>query len=176
MICKLIANLTHYWLHYCLTAIIQLLTYVKVDMECFWTVKVILTDVEGRSIWLSLLVKVDMECFWTVNVILTDVEGRSIWLSLLFNNTPCLLKHKLTIVLWYNKCMLCSSCHFGPLKPLMLLMDHAKLHDVLTSLPVSHAILPCAVCFATTRRQTMRHVVISVAVNRHLSQSEDVYL
>ena len=31
-----------------------------------------------------------------------------------------------------------------------LRMDHAKLLDVLTSLPVSHAILPCVVCFATS--------------------------
>ena len=77
-----------------------------------------------------------------VYVILTDVEPRSIWLSLLFNNTPCLLKHKSTIVLFYDKCVLCISCHFGPLKPLTLRMDHAKLHDVLTSLPISHAILP----------------------------------
>ena len=30
-------------------------------------------------------------------------------------------------------------------------MDHAKLLDILTSLPVSHAILPRAVCFATSR-------------------------
>ena len=30
-------------------------------------------------------------------------------------------------------------------------MDHAKLLDVLTSLPVSHAILPRAECFATSR-------------------------
>ena len=30
-------------------------------------------------------------------------------------------------------------------------MDHAKLLDVLTSLPVSHVILPRAVCFATSR-------------------------
>ena len=44
--------------------------------------------------------------------------------------------------------MLCISCHFIPLKPLTLPMDHAKLHDVLTSLPVSHAILPRVVCFA----------------------------
>ena len=29
-------------------------------------------------------------------------------------------------------------------------MDSAKLLDFLTSLPVSHAILPCAVCFATS--------------------------
>ena len=29
-------------------------------------------------------------------------------------------------------------------------MDHAKSLDVLTSFPVSHAILPCAVCFATS--------------------------
>ena len=34
---------------------IQLLTYVSVDMECYWTVNVILTDAERRSIWLSLL-------------------------------------------------------------------------------------------------------------------------
>ena len=47
--------------------------------------------------------------------------------------------------------MLCSSCHFIPLKPLPLQMDHAELLDVLTSLPVSHAILPHAVCFATSR-------------------------
>ena len=37
-----------------------------------------------------------------------------------------------------------------PLKPLTLRMDHAKLFDVLTPLPVSHAILPRAVCFATS--------------------------
>ena len=47
--------------------------------------------------------------------------------------------------------MLCISCHFIPLKPLTLQMDNAKLLDFLTSLPVSHAILPCAVCFATSR-------------------------
>ena len=29
-------------------------------------------------------------------------------------------------------------------------MDHVKLLDVLTSLPVSHAILPRVVCFATS--------------------------
>ena len=47
--------------------------------------------------------------------------------------------------------MLCISGHFIPLKPLTLRMDHATLLDVLTSLPVSHAILPCALCFATSR-------------------------
>ena len=43
------------------------------------------------------------------------------------------------------------SCHFRTLKPLTLRMDHAILLDVLTSLPVSHAILPHAVSFATSR-------------------------
>ena len=47
--------------------------------------------------------------------------------------------------------MLCISCHFRPLKPLALRMAHAKILDVLTPLPVSHAILPRAVCFATSR-------------------------
>ena len=47
--------------------------------------------------------------------------------------------------------MLCISCHFIPLRPLTLGMDHAKLLDVLMSLPVSHAILPRTVCFATSR-------------------------
>ena len=32
----------------------------------------------------------------------------------------------------------------------MLQMDHGKLPDVLTSLPVSHAISPRAVCFVTS--------------------------
>ena len=36
-------------------------------------------------------------------------------------------------------------------KPLTLRMDHAKLLYVLTILPVSHAILLRAVCFATSR-------------------------
>ena len=40
---------------------------------------------------------------------------------------------------------------FVSLKPLTLRMDHAKLLDVLTSLPVSHAILSHVVCFATPR-------------------------
>ena len=39
---------------------------------------------------------------------------------------------------------------FIPLEPLMLRMDHTKLLEVLTSLPVSHAILSRAVCFATS--------------------------
>ena len=50
-------------------------------------------------------------------------------------------------------------CHFRPLKPLMLWMDQAKLLDVLTSLPVSHAILPCAVSFATSH--PANHVICS---------------
>ena len=80
-------------------------------------------------------------------------QKTSIWFRLLFNNTPCLPKHKSTIVCWYNKSMLqvCISCHVRTLKPLTLLMDHAKLLDVLTLLPLSHAILPCVVCFATSR-------------------------
>ena len=40
---------------------------------------------------------------------------------------------------------------FRPLKRLTLRLDHAKLLDVLTSLPVSQSILPRAVCFATSR-------------------------
>ena len=55
--------------------------------------------------------------------------------------------------------MLCISCHFRPLKTLTLRMDHVKLLDVLTSLPVSHAILPRAVCFATSR--PANHVICS---------------
>ena len=47
--------------------------------------------------------------------------------------------------------MLCIFCHFIPLKPLTLRMDHAEFLDVLTSLPVRHAILPRVVCFATSR-------------------------
>ena len=57
--------------------------------------------------------------------------------------------------------MLCISCHFISLKPLTLRMDRAKLPDVLTSLPVSHAILPCAVCFATSRSRPAFHAICS---------------
>ena len=46
---------------------------------------------------------------------------------------------------------LCISCLSIPLKPLTLGRDHAKLLDVLTSFPVSYAVLPRAVCFATSR-------------------------
>ena len=46
--------------------------------------------------------------------------------------------------------MLCISYDFIPLKPLTLWMEHAKLHDVLTSLPISHTILPRVVCFAAS--------------------------
>ena len=74
-------------------------------------------------------------------------------------DTPCLPKHKPTIVLLYNKYMLCISCHFEPLKSLMLQMDRAKLLDVLMSLPVSHAILPCAICFAKSHPKN--HVTCS---------------
>ena len=59
--------------------------------------------------------------------------------------------HESPIVLFYNKCMLCISCHFGPLKPTTLWMNHAKLFDDMTSLPISHAILSRGMCFATSR-------------------------
>ena len=48
---------------------------------------------------------------------------------------------------------------FKPLKPLTLRMDHAKLLDVLKALPVSHAILPRAVCFTTSH--PANHVICS---------------
>ena len=67
-------------------------------------------------------------------------------------------------------------CYAFPVKPLTLRMDHAKLLDVLTSFPVSHAILPRAVCFATSRPQTIQYVVLLTRVDMHLGQSEDVYL
>ena len=47
--------------------------------------------------------------------------------------------------------MLYISCHLILLKFLTLRIDHARLLDVLTSLPVSHAIFPRAMCFATSR-------------------------
>ena len=40
---------------------------------------------------------------------------------------------------------------FYTIKTIDVRMDHTKLLDFLTSLPVSHAILPCAMCFATSR-------------------------
>ena len=49
---------------------------------------------------------------------------------------------------------------FYTIKPLTLRMDHAKLLDVLTSLPVSDAILSRALCFATSRPAKMQYVVI----------------
>ena len=55
-------------------------------------------------------------------------------------------------------------------------MDHVKLLDVLTSLPVSHAKLPCAVCLQRHVRQIMQYVVLLTRVDMHLGQSEDVYL
>ena len=72
--------------------------------------------------------------------------------------------------------MLCICCHFIPLKPLTLRIDHAKVLDVLKSLPVSQAILPRVVCFASHVWQTMQYVVILTQVDMHLGQSEDVNL
>ena len=59
---------------------------------------------------------------------------------------------------------------------MMLRMDLVKLIDVLTSLTVNHSILPRVVCLATSLLEKyMRHVVISAAVDRHLSQSKNVF-
>ena len=52
-----------------------------------------------NNIQLLTYVSVDMECYWTVNlIILTSALRRSIW-RLLFNNTPCLPQHKSIIVI-----------------------------------------------------------------------------
>ena len=40
---------------------------------------------------------------------------------------------------------------FYTIKPLTLRMNHVKLLDILTSLPVSHVILPREVCFEMSR-------------------------
>ena len=55
--------------------------------------------------------------------------------------------------------MSCLSCHLIPLKPLTLRMDSEKLLDVLTSLPVSHALLSRAMCFA--RSHPANHAICS---------------
>ena len=102
----------------------------------------------------------DMECYWIVNVILTDAERRWIWLSLLFNNTPCLPKHKPTIVLLYNECMLCISCHFRPL-------NHWRYRWIMWNylmfwrhfpLAIRYYLVPCAL--QRHIWQTMQYVVI----------------
>ena len=72
---------------------------------------------------------------------------------------------------------------FGPLKPLTLRMDH-RLLDVLMSLSVNNAIyylVPVQIDLVPSVlqrhvRPTMRHVVLSAAVDRHMSKSDDVYL
>ena len=81
-----------------------------------------------------------------------------------------------TIVLLYNKYALCISCHFRPLKSLTLRMDHAKLLDVLTSFPVSHAISPHAVRFATSRPANHAICILLTRVDMHLGQSFYIYL
>ena len=56
-------------------------------------------------------------------------------------------KHKLTLVLLYDKDIqneVCISSHFVPLQ---LQLDHVKLLDVRTSLPESHAIVLLVVWF-----------------------------
>ena len=72
--------------------------------------------------------------------------------------------------------MLCIPCHFIPLKPLTLRMDHAKLLDILTSLPINHEILPVLRTLQRHVRQTMQYVVILTRVYMHLGLSEYVYL
>ena len=53
-------------------------------------------------------------------------------------------------------------------------MNHVKLLNVLTSHPVSHVILPRVCALQRHVWQTMRHIVISEAVDRHISQPEYV--
>ena len=65
---------------------------------------------------------------------------------------------------------------FYTVKTIDVTVHHAKLLDVLTSLPVSHAILPLACALQRHVRQTMQYVVILSRVDMHLGQSEDVYL
>ena len=72
--------------------------------------------------------------------------------------------------------MLCNSCHFIPLKPLTLRMDNAKLLDVLTSLPVSHAILPHACVLQRHFQQTMQYVVNDNVNNVKLSYDVIFYV
>ena len=93
-----------------------ILEWIKNWIELNWVLCNVMSGKPCNIIQLLTYVDVDMECYWTVNVILTDAERRSIWLSSLFDNTPCLPKHKSTIVLLYYKCMLCIFCHFRPLK------------------------------------------------------------
>ena len=55
-------------------------------------------------------VEVGMQCCWKVNFMLTPALRRSIWLILLFNNTSCLPKHYLTIVLLYDRYISVGRC------------------------------------------------------------------
>ena len=104
-----------------------------------------------------------LEC--VVNFILNDLKRRSIWLSLLSNNISCLSKHKSTIVLLYERDMLCIFCHFAPFKPLTLQLNHVKLIDILTSLPERHSILIHVVWFVSITSLLETHVTCYISIS-----------
>ena len=68
-------------------------------------------------------------------------------------NNCFIIDQKINQQLFYYIINICYAflAIFGPFNSLTLGMDHAKLLDVLKSLPVRHAILPRVVCFATSR-------------------------
>ena len=58
-------------------------------------------------------------------------------------------------------------------------MNHANFFDILMSLPDANAAMQYYLVSCALQPhfwKTMQHVVISVAVDGHLSQSEEVYL
>ena len=95
--------------------IIQLLTFVEVNMKCFWTV--------NNSYWPPLhisqyKVEINMNC-------------------LLFNNTSCSPKQKSTIVLLYKKILQSKSLSFTPNFSWHSFTNHATLRSYVTDYATS---------------------------------------
>ena len=77
---------------------------------------------------------------WVLLNIKRHIDRRGAEVNM-FITTPCFPKHKSTIVLLYNDCMLCIFCHFGPLKPMTLWVEPCKItwrSDVISCKPYNH--------------------------------------
>ena len=103
-----------------------------------------------------------------------NIQRRSKQLTLLSKMTPCLPKHKSTIVLLYNNNKM-YAMHFLPfwtIKPIDVTDGSCEItwcYDVTSR-------KPCNITSCRMLCKTMRHVDILMALDGHMSKSEDAYL
>ena len=111
--------------------IIHLFTFVEVDMKCYWTVNIILTDAKRRSIWF-------VYCSITIHVHRNKSQQLFYYIKRIFQLKVLIFSRldvKFRLTLRHKPCDITTLCH----RPCDITWSNVTIHATLERYVTNHA-------------------------------------